>query len=55
MKLYYHRIVSVHEDPTSELSDTQVAQADIFDDLAQRGRFNEDGGELSDDDWANSQ
>jgi len=29
--------------------------AEIFDELAARGRFDEDGGELSDDDWADSQ
>ena len=35
--------------------ETSLAQADAFDDLANHGRFDEDGGELSDEDWANSQ
>ena len=29
--------------------------ADLFNELAQRGRFDKDGGELSDEDWADSQ
>ncbi len=55
MKVYFHRIVSVYEDPTSELSDTEVAYGDILNDLAERGKFDEAGGELSEDDWADSQ
>ena len=31
------------------------ATADIFDDQANHGRFDEEGGELSDQDWADSQ
>ena len=30
-------------------------QANIFDELAERGRFDEHGGYLSDEDWADSQ
>ncbi len=30
-------------------------QADIFQELAERGRFDEEGGYLSDEDWADSQ
>ena len=33
----------------------QIAQVDAFDDLANHGRFDEEGGELSDQDWADSQ
>ena len=35
--------------------ETSRALADIFDELAERGRFDEDGGYLSDEDWADSQ
>ena len=31
------------------------AVAEIYDELAERGRFDEDGGYLSDEDWADSQ
>lgn len=36
-------------------TDHEKATADIFDGLAERGRFDEEGGELSDEDWADSQ
>ena len=49
------RRVGVVRDRSRELSDTEVAYADINDDLAKYGRFDEDGGELSDEDWADSQ
>ena len=32
--------------------DPEPATANLFDDLAEHGRFDEDGGELSDQDWA---
>ena len=38
-------------DQRNELSDTRVALADIFNELASEGRFDEDGGELSQADW----
>ena len=55
MKVFSRRIVSVCEDPTNELTDTQVAYAAINDELTKRGRFDEQGGYLSDEDWADSQ
>jgi len=59
MKLYHQTMMSVitgHSiglklDRRNELSDTRVAQADIFHELAMDGRFDEQGGELSDRDW----
>ena len=59
MKLYHHRMMSVIEghdigivrDRINELSDTRVALGDIFNELASEGRFDEDGGELSQADW----
>jgi len=59
MKLYHHRMMSVIEghdigivrDRINELSDTRVAQGDIFEELASEGRFDEQGGELSQADW----
>ena len=39
----------------SRISDSHEAIADIFDDLANHGKFDEEGGELSDQDWADSQ
>ena len=59
MKLYHHRMMSVIEghdigivrDRINELSDTRVAQGDIFEELASEGRFDEQGGYLSDRDW----
>ena len=59
MKLYHQRIMSVieghnigmHLDRANELSDTRVALGDIFHELAMDGRFDEQGGELSQDDW----
>ena len=35
--------------------ETSRAQADIFDELAERGKSDETGSELSDEDWADSQ
>ena len=32
----------------------EVGTAELFDELAERGRFDEHGGELSDDDWDNA-
>ena len=45
----------IDKDPLHTLSDTKVAYADVFQELAEHGRFDEDGGELSDEDWADSQ
>ena len=60
MKLYHRRMMSIIEegrslgimrDRINELSDTRVALADIFNELASEGRFDEQGGELSQADW----
>jgi len=59
MKLYHQTMMSVitgHSiglkiDRRNELSDTRVALGDIFEELASEGRFNEQGGYLSDRDW----
>ena len=60
MKLYHRRMMSIIEegrslgimrDRINELSDTRVALGDIFEELASEGRFDEQGGYLSDRDW----
>ena len=59
MKLYHQTMMSVitgHSiglkiDRRNELSDTRVALGDIFEELASEGKFDEDGGELSQADW----
>jgi len=59
MKLYHQAMMSVitgHSiglkiDRRNELSDTRVALGDIFEELASEGRFDEQGGYLSDRDW----
>ena len=37
--------------PTGTVPNSHKVTADIFDDLANHGRFDEDGGELSQADW----
>ena len=53
--LYVYQTERRETFPISKIPYSHKITADIFDELAERGRFDEDGGELSDEDWADSQ
>ena len=57
MKLHKRRLSFMEwiDIPAGTIPDSYKTTADLFQELAERGRFDEDGGELSDEDWADSQ
>ena len=53
--LYVYQTKQRKTFPVGKIPYSHKITADLFQELTDHGRFDEDGGELSDEDWADSQ